>query len=161
VTSNLYLVYSDAKLAHWSQQVAVESKSKPSIAEVKYQLDKWRKERGPNSKKPLPEALWKQVVALTDYYKPGHVAYHLRLNNGSLKKNILKYKSELEIASKSTPSSDFVAVQLSAVVEQTDATTTQTVEFERVDGTKLRFIITADKLNSLIDSFFKAPLCCK
>ena len=140
--------------------MVLESKPKPSIAEVKYELDNWRKDQGPKSKKPLPEALWKQVVTLTDYYKPGHVAYHLRLNNGSLKKNILKYKSEYNRTNKSLPSTDFVAMQLPPIVEQ-DTNSSQTVEFERVDGTKLKLTITASNLNSLIEYFFKAPLCCK
>lgn len=140
--------------------MTTDSVVRPSLETVKSQFQQWRSKQPPKTKKRIPEHLWKQAVALADQYKPSQVAYHLKLNHDSLRKNIEKYAPDNSLVTQAT-TDDFVALNFTPSTEQPLPISKQRVEFKRPDGALMKLSIAACDLNEIIQSFLAAPLCCK
>jgi hypothetical protein len=91
----------------------------PTLEGVRELFDRWR--QGKKRRAPIPPALWKAAVSLTDAYSIHKVARFLHLNHSALKSRV-------------DHANPIAFVEINAVAVTTECT----VEIERPTGEKMR-----------------------
>ena len=95
---------------------AKTGKDQLTLENVHEIFERWRKNK--TGRSPIPEALWKAAVSLTDSYPVNKIASHLHLNY-----NDLKNRARNQIT--------FIELPIAAIIECT-------IEIEKPTGERMR-----------------------
>jgi hypothetical protein len=98
---------------------AKKGNNHPALEEVRELFDRWR--QGKRRRDPVPPALWKAAVSLTNAHSVNEVARHLHLNHTDLK-------------ARAHNASPIAFVELDSIT----VTTEITVEMEKPTGERMR-----------------------